>query len=730
MSGHRCVLPSDLLRMALAGEMPQGPVAVDTETSGLHVDAGARISTVSVAFLDDDLGTWFQDAFGQEHAPDAEGRYQVATDSAIMTWAYERIDQWTEEPVLSFAWSFDQGVEGTGKPEDDGSHSLWSDTANLPDSEYEALLEWLQIVGKRTGLIMHHAKFDCHMFRAGVRRWPSLTVDLMPLVEWDTQNVADLLTSRFVTVPGADGPRPSSSLKPTADFLWGADSSDEQRVIKSYLAARKLPTGRWDLMPWSVIAKYADQDPRLTIRLFEWQKYQIAELQSRSSKTLEGWLDGESGRMTLEQAIARRLATSKMLFRTERRGLPFSVSAARAASAEITSRIEALERSLPFAPATLPNAKHFFFGTGVKRGVTGQERRPYGTTPSGDPQMDVAIVQKMVKDGLPHAETWMNIQKLQTAQSKWYDGWADRAGDDDRLRTSVRQNGTVSGRFSVENIQLQAIPHDYKLQNFEILKGIPSPRTLIDLGVPEGFRLWELDLANAELRVAALFAGCSRMLELIETGADLHADAATELFHMEPSNPRFGEFRQVAKRFNFSAIFGVGPKKLVVDIEQQTGIRFSLGETTELLRSWNALYPEFKRAIYSTMEHIDRRARANKGIGWVTMANGERRWFLPGEDTHKGFNQRVQGSLAQFGLDWWLSVEDAAMLMFGDDPHPKHGRPGVVLMVHDSTVLLVPDDSRGLTMVDRAVDLGLGLWRRRFPGVPGGVDASPWADHS
>src|SRR5690625_7075201 len=95
-------------------------------------------------------------------------------------------------------------------------------------------------------------------------------------------------------------------------------------------------------------------------------------------------------------------------------------------------------------------------------------------------------------------------------------------GDDGRLRGNVRQNGTVSGRFSISRVQLQSIPHDFRLDGFEVLEGIPTPRGMIGAGVQPGYKLWELDLANAELRVAAMMAKCTRMLDLIHQGKDLH----------------------------------------------------------------------------------------------------------------------------------------------------------------------------------------------------------------
>jgi len=717
--------PSDLLAMARRGQLPAGSVSVDTETSGLYADSGARISTVSVGWIDpqEDDYRWREWVWGEDVIPSE--RMQDIDGGSIQTWDIEKIDEWDSDGVISFAWAFDQGVAGTGKNEDSGQSTLWSDADNLDLEEWVALLEWLELVGALHGLDFQNAKFDLHMFRVGVRRWPGVAVDLVEYLHWDTQNGSDMLWGMTGT----------SSLKPTARRLWGEAEGDEQDVIKRYLTKKNLPSGRWDLMPWDIIAKYADQDARLTARLVERQMMEL-----RITAGVAGWFDGIDGRMTAEEALRRRLETSKMLYRVERRGLPFNIAEARASALEIARRVAKLEKTLPFKPATLPMAKHYWFGEGIKGGIQGLGRTPYSVTEQGQPQLDKTVITKMVRDGLPGAEIWRDIQKLNTADSKWYSAWADRAGEDNRLRTSVRQNGTVSGRFSVENIQLQAIPHDYRLGNFQILDGIQTPRALIGAGVPAGWKLWELDLAQAELRVAALFAKCERMLRLIDEGADLHADAARELFNIEPTDPSWGEMRQVAKRFNFSAIFGIGKDKLQVDIEEQTGILFSLAELDVLLKGWHSLYPEFKRAIYSTMDVVDKRMRSKDhgNFGWITLGNGERRWFKPGEETHKAFNQRVQPSLAQFGIDWWLTVENYLMGQLGDQEREQLregeyswiGRVGMVLMVHDSMVLLLPDDARGVEMVEWAIEAGVSLWRERFPGVPGGVDATEWSAHS
>ena len=682
--------PSNLLQLAQDGVYPTGPVALDTETSGLHVDDGARVAVVSVAFETDE--TW--DGILRDH-----GRGQGDHNDPIQ--GTEPYFDSLKVSLVSFAWPFDQGTTGTGKPEDTGQASFFDRADNLDRHEYECLLTWLKMVGQhhKQYLIMHNAKFDMHMMWAGVRQWPGAGIDLSSYLLWDTQNVCHLAW-----------PEHKTSLKPTSKRLWGIAETDESEIVQAHLKTAKLPRGRWDLVPWEIIAPYAQQDARLTYRLYKHQKHLL------DHGKLAAWFESDEPlKITAEEAIARRLAVTVMLYKIERRGLPFDAETAEKTGVIIDRKVEDLKAQLPFQPPTLPMAKHYWFGHGESRGVVGLGLKPYAFTQSGLPQMNAQVIEKMAKDNVKAASTWRDLQKLQTVGSRWYHGWSSMVGADGRLRASFRQNGTVSGRFSVERVQLQAIPHDYRL-NGEIMDGIPTPRQLISNGVPAGYELWELDLAQAELRVAALYANCERMLTLIKNGDDLHADAATQLFGVKPTDDNWGEMRNVAKRANFSLIFGVGADKLRGDIEAQTGIVLSRADTQQLIHDWHNLYPEFHRSIESHMRIIEKR-QDQHGRAWVTLWNGERRWFTEYEETHKAFNQRVQPSLAQFGLDWWLATERRLMGMDGQ---------GIVMTIHDSLVLLLRADTAGDTAAEIQM-LGEQLWDEVFTGVPGGVDCKKWS---
>lgn len=764
---ERKVHPVDL-QLLLDKRPPRHPVAFDTETSGLFVDAGARVSTVSVAWIldEDEVAGWVEElggVLGTDQYLWGTGiwtlRREVTAGARSNGWAK---GDWAQQDwVLSFAWPFDQGARGTGKPEDDtaavvahgqggllGQIDGWTpdkppaDSENLGHAEWTALCGWLVQVGRRVGLTAHNAKFDIHIMEKGPRWHPGRGVDLLSVVDWDTQGGADL----WVAWRTSDVGKPTTSLKPNAQWLWGVSEGDEKAVISRYLKRMKLPPGRWDLMPWDVIAKYADQDARLTARYRKWQEVEAKRVKSASGGRQYaeyGWTVGTGGK-----GFQRRMDTMRMLVKVERRGLPFNASVARREVVEIDRRIAEVEAKLAAelgGQVTLPMAKHYWFGSGDKLSnekvdVRGHGYEAYAVTEGGEPVVDIATLAKMHRDGLPLVQEWMDYKRLTDAKSRWYEGWTSRAGEDGRLRTGFRQNGTASGRFSVEEIQLQAIPADYKVKGGP-LAGLATPRDLIEAGVPDGYELWEMDLAQAELRVAAQMAGCQRMLSAIAEGRDLHGETATALFGVTPDSEDWGMYRQVAKRGNFSLIFGVGWKTFRDTLWKEAGVDWGEQETRAMITAWNALYPEYKVAI-AQHERVVMNRYGKHGIGWIEdRATSERRWFTKWDveyynperqrmekGAHKAFNQRVQPSLAQYGIDRWLAEEEWLEARYRGTKHEKVGA-GLVLMVHDSSVLLLPEDD-GEEVTATLSKMGTDLWARRFPGLPGGLDATRWASHA
>lgn len=405
--------------------------------------------------------------------------------------------------IVGWAAPFDQGVRDKLP---NGQASLFEqDDPNLGEAEWTELLEW---ASTRERLVFHNALYDVLMLGVGTRHRAGR--DLLSRFHWDT-----MLASRVLD------PLESASLDACATRagLGGKVTKDLKDALK------RNPVGlrkRYDLIPWSDMEEYATADAELTLGLYY---SQVATLE----------LSDPEGKRAQAQ---REFDLMGVLLKLERRGLGYDVVRSLEAARILTDRGDALERTLPFV-ATPKGAKAYFFGT---LGLTPDRV----TEKRADPCLDEEQVRAWITRGdVPWATEYAALGKIRKAVSMHYVGFADKAGADGRLRCRYRQGIVKTGRMSVERIQLQAIPKRDKN-----IAGVPGVRELL-LPRP-GNELWGTDLSQAELRVAAQYAGCQKMLDALLSGADFHGMTAKTVLEADPADDDWSARRDVAKRGNFS----------------------------------------------------------------------------------------------------------------------------------------------------------------------------------
>ena len=596
-----------------------------------------------------------------------------------------------EDQPVSVAYPFGQDPDSSVKffdklPDDDE----WRGKHDLGQRAWRHLTRWLNSAG--AGLVGHNIKFDIlQMNGQAVPGYPG--VDLTERVLFDTMVMAAEVW-----------PRGPLALKKIATQLWGLDADEEQRALAPYLGRKTDP--RFDLVPWPVMFEYARRDAELTMMVFEQMATELYESTA------------------LGRFLPMEMDVNRALIRMEVAGLPYDPEMSRDFARAIDARMEEIQAQLPFN--VKPNdIKKFYFSTEPNPSAPDPTRpglglEPIETTPTGQPKMTAPIVDRMAAQGVPYTRELREYNRLKSANSKWYYPFADRAGADGRIRTSFRHTGgTKSGRFSASRINLQAVPKDYALQ-----LPVPTPRQVVASAVrdlPADWGLFDLDLEQAELRVAALYAGCEPMLEHIREGRDSHGETATQLFGVSPGDSDWDMYRSIAKRANFSLIFGSGPVSFHEMLSNQAGLDLPMREVRRIVYDWRDLYPEFGAAIESAQGVCER-------FGFVEGLLGRRRYYGRDEDAHSAFNQVVQSSLATYAKMWTLSTDRLCREL--DLPARGRrdgvGRGGLLLVVHDSQVLLLPNAEHE-SIVETICQSASDIWDEAFPGVPGGADWERWA---
>jgi len=643
------------------------PVTCDTETSGFHFDDGATVSVVSVAWRD-------QAGVIQDRAyPFDQERY---ADKGLAIGG---------KPM---------GAKGAKKA-GDGALELFGldalaeveDDPNLGENEWWELLNWLA----DQWLVFHNAKFDLHHLRNGTRHWPGR--DLVAAFRWDTMLVC-----------GPLWPGQGAQLKPTMERLYGEDERAEQQALAPYL--KTGPTGkRYDLVPWDVMSAYATKDANQTLRLYETQ---IAFLDGRNPKWGKPQVAAGRGLNRPEKdGLVVTQDLTRTLYQLERRGMPYDADRSR----EIAREVEAA-RQEPMAELremwgeepTAAIAKEWFYGHGAK---------PVWDEKSQSMVQSVDVVQTRdwIRDGLPGAEQWRRMVQLGQANSMYYDGYANLTGKDGNLRTDFKLATVRSGRLSVGRVQLQAIP---KMDKALGLDGVPHVRELFFEGPAkrEGYVPYNLDLSQAELRVATQLSGCWKMREMLEGGADLHSITTESVFGMTPGNTdkaTFKSYRDIAKRLTFGSIFLIGPKAFRAALKKYADVDWSLDQCTEAIQGWRRTYPEFKRAYYQAMDYATQHKH-------VELVSGRKSWLNgPRDYPSAAWNRTVQASLSDFVVRWLAKVEEAT-----------RAYDGLVLTVHDSAVLYLPAEV-GPELCKQIAEDGAATATAEF-GITMKIDSGLWRE--
>lgn len=125
-------------------------------------------------------------------------------------------------------------------------------------------------------------------------------------------------------------------------------------------------------------------------------------------------------------------------------------------------------------------------------------------TKKGAPSVNESVVKRIEH---PLVEALLEFRGAKQQLSFFIDGWKPYIHKG-RLHPSFKLHGTVTGRLSCENPNLQQVPRD------------PAIRSLI--GAPPGWVLIEADLSQIELRIAAELSGDKSLTYAYSNGIDVH----------------------------------------------------------------------------------------------------------------------------------------------------------------------------------------------------------------
>ena len=220
--------------------------------------------------------------------------------------------------------------------------------------------------------------------------------------------------------------------------------------------------------------------------------------------------------------------------------------------------------------------------------------------------------------------------------------------------------GTKTGRFSCSNPNLQQIPRD---KVFRALFKAPEGKTFVIA-----------DYSQMELRVAAIVANESKLLEAYEKGQDTHAITAAMLLNKKAEDVTKQE-RQLAKAVNFGLLYGQGARGLKNYASSSYGVDISEEEANTYRQAWFNAYPGF------ALWHKKTAFQSYQSLSITTPLGRKRKFtFSKAGDTYtanKAYNMPVQGGAAEVML---AALGRLPNLLSGLDAKP-------IAVIHDEVIV-------------------------------------------
>lgn len=181
------------------------------------------------------------------------------------------------------------------------------------------------------------------------------------------------------------------------------------------------------------------------------------------------------------------------------------------------------------------------------------------------------------------------IEKALSFLSSWRDECVDRDGHA-YMHSNFNLHGTVSGRTSSSNVNLQQVPRNKRL------------KSLFNSTDPEWVMV-QFDFSQLELRFAAIVADIWHMKEAYRNNEDLHVKMATIITGKKSEDITKGE-RTGSKAANFGYLYGMQAPSFKDYAKQTYGVDLTLEEAQLIRDAFFRTYPELEVYYYDVEQSL------------------------------------------------------------------------------------------------------------------------------
>jgi len=556
----------------------------------------------------------------------------------------------------------------------------------------EDVIEKLQELLDKKIAVLHNAKFDI--------AWLGYHLGLVFLNFEDTMLLHYTLDER----QGIHG------LKQLA--LQHTEYGDYEGPLYEFIAEYSKKHGilkddfSWSYIPFDVMKEYAAIDSCVTFLLY-----------GKFKPVVEG-------KPKLSNVYNKILIPGVVfLNQIEQNGIPFSRERLEMADGILTEAIVAAEKELfeypqvakfkednngEFNPASVQQLRKLLFDyvglepTGIKTKTTEKD------------STNVEVLE-ILSESHEIPKLILNLRKARKLKSTYIDKIKKGLDKDGRLRANFNLHGTTSGRLSSSGkINIQQLPRD----NPEV-KGCIAARS--------GYKIVSMDLKTAEVYVAAVLSGDTKLQDVFKTGGDFHSSIAKLVFKLtcdvSEVSKLFKLERQAAKAVTFGILFGAGAKRVSAEVTKSSGSYFSVHEAQEVIHDYFNTFPKLKMWLKKSENSIRENSYAYSFYGRKRRLRniGSDNGGVVAHEIKSGVNFLIQSVSSDINLLGAIELQ-REIIARGLDIK-------IFALVHDSIVAEVRDDliDEYKAMLKKHIQVDRGIQIKDFPI---GIDIEVGDDYS
>ncbi len=269
----------------------------------------------------------------------------------------------------------------------------------------------------------------------------------------------------------------------------------------------------------------------------------------------------------------------------------------------------------------------------------------------------------------PIVDLITQYREVAKLKNTYVDTLPQMVDNNSRLHTTFNLTIAQTGRLSSTDPNLQNIPTRTDLGRHIRTAFVAGP----------GNKLISADYSQFELRLAAVLAEDTELIDMFNRGADIHMSTAAQVYEREPEDVT-KQMRRAAKVINFGILYGMSPH----------GLSIATGMTRDQAATFIDKYKGVRKPIF---DYIDRVKEKAKQDGYAESLFGRRR---PSPDIHSS-NFAVRQAAERAAINMPIQGSEAdlmklAMVNINKVLKDQHNHCEMLLQIHDSILVECPEE--------------------------------------